>query len=169
MSRYLARLKELTQSGEKPLPEDPTKPPKAPFVSFGGCVGRCIPESEALSDDEEIEVEERAGIAMGSVPELYLDAWARLQVQRPATVPDDEWWRAVNDAGLFLDRWGAHAVQFVWSPANQFNVPRDGSQGGLVWFLRGEPVRAFGPEHAITESGRVFDRGRPTHAPCIRT
>jgi hypothetical protein len=35
--------------------------------------------------------------------------------------------------------------------------PRDGRvTGGLIWFPNGEKVRA---EHAITKSGRVFDRG----------
>jgi hypothetical protein len=30
--------------------------------------------------------------------------------------------------------------------------------GRVVWFLNGEAVRALGPEHAVTEGGRVFDR-----------
>ena len=92
-------------------------------------------------------------------PEPYLDAWARLQVERPPDVSDDEWRLAVTDAGLFLDRWGSLAVGFGWSPDDLFGAPSDGSPGGLVWFLKGETVRALGPEHAITESGRLFDRG----------
>jgi hypothetical protein len=54
---------------------------------------------------------------------------------------------------------GKLALEFQWSPGDPFNVPRDGVHSGLVWFLKGEAVRALGPEHAITESGRVFDRG----------
>lgn len=39
-----------------------------------------------------------------------------------------------------------------------FDVPRDAKSSGLVWFLSGEAVRSLGPEHAMTESGQVFDR-----------
>ena len=49
----------------------------------------------------------------------------------------------------------ASPMNFNGRPAN---VPRDGSPGGLVWFLVGETVRALGPAHAITESGRNFLR-----------
>ena len=35
---------------------------------------------------------------------------------------------------------------------------RDGGPGGLIWFIEGEEVQAFGPEHARTLSGRFFDR-----------
>ena len=38
--------------------------------------------------------------------------------------------------------------------ADLFDVPRDGKSSGLVWFLSGEAV----PEHAMTESGQMFDR-----------
>jgi hypothetical protein len=44
-------------------------------------------------------------MAADSVPDVYLDAWARLQCQRPR-VPDDEWQLAINDADGFLDAWG---------------------------------------------------------------
>lgn len=60
---------------------------------------------------------------MDGVPQPYLDAWARLQVQRPEAVPDDEWRLAVIDAGLFLDRWGRLAVGFQWLPCDLFDVP----------------------------------------------
>jgi hypothetical protein len=113
----------------------------------------------ALSPEPaEAEVEYRKGMASGGVPEAYLDAWARLQVQKPETVSDAEWRRAVNDAGLFLDAWGGLALESQWTPGDLFDVPRDGRQGGLAWFLKSEVVRALGPEHAVTESGRVFDR-----------
>jgi hypothetical protein len=87
-----------------------------------------------------------------SEPKAYFDAWARLQVQRPSIVQNEEWRQAVEDAGLFLNDWGAQALHFEWSPANLFDVPRDGSAGGLVWFLQDEAVRALGPEYAIADS-----------------
>jgi len=55
---------------------------------------------------DEVEIEERKAMAMGGVPETYLDAWARLQCQSPATVSEDDWQQAIIDAGLFLDRFG---------------------------------------------------------------
>jgi hypothetical protein len=36
--------------------------------------------------------------------------------------------------------------------------PRDRRSSGPVWFLSGEAVRSLWPEHAMTESGQVFDR-----------
>ena len=95
---------------------------------------------------------------MACVPELYLDAWARLQCQKPMRVPDADWRQAIDAAGRFLDQWGSLAVEFQWTPADVFDVARDGRPGGLVWFLQGEAVRALGPEHAVTEGERIFDR-----------
>ena len=40
----------------------------------------------SLAEDTEIELEERKAMAMGGVPEPYLDAWARLQYQKPMRV-----------------------------------------------------------------------------------
>jgi hypothetical protein len=73
-------------------------------------------------------------------------------------VSDDDWQQAIDAAGRFLDQWGSLAVEFQWTPAYLFDVQRDGRLGGLTWFLQGEAVRALGPDHAVTTSGRVFDR-----------
>jgi hypothetical protein len=54
-------------------------------------------------EPDEAELEKRKGIAMGGVPELYVDAWARLQYQKPMRVSDAEWRQATDDAGRFLD------------------------------------------------------------------
>ncbi|HEY8007435.1 MAG TPA: hypothetical protein VIE66_11710 [Methylocella sp.] len=109
-------------------------------------------------EPDEAELGERKGVAAGSVPEPYLDAWVRLQCQKPMRVPDAEVRRALNDTGRFLDQWGTLAVEFQWTPADLFDVPRDGRPGGLVWFLQDETVRALGPEHVVTEGERIFDR-----------
>src|SRR5207302_1962107 len=82
------------------------------------------------------------------------DAFARLQVQRLPIVSPANQERAVKDAGLFLNRWGELAVTFGWSRGELLDVPGAGKPGGLVWFLQGQKVRALGPEHAVTESGR---------------
>jgi len=51
-------------------------------------------------------IEERAALAADSVPACYLDAWARLQCQRPFYPTEEAWQRAIQDAGRFLDAWG---------------------------------------------------------------
>jgi hypothetical protein len=97
-------------------------------------------------------------MAMASVPERYLDAWARFQLQCPGGVTEQAWRQAIDDAGRFLDEWGKLAVEFRWTPGDLFDVPRDGKPGGLVWFLGGESVQAIGPRRMVTQDGRVFNR-----------
>ncbi len=88
------------------------------------------------------------------------DALTDIAAQRPGGVSRADWLQTIDAGGRFLDDWGSVAVEFGWTPGNLFDTPRDGgSQGGLVWFLNGEDVRALGPEHAVTVSGRVYDRG----------
>ncbi len=52
----------------------------------------------------------------------------------------------------------ASAAELGWTAGELFDAPRNGGPGGLVWFCAGEPVRALGPEHAVTTSGRIFER-----------
>jgi hypothetical protein len=59
-------------------------------------------------------------MAMGSVPERYLDAWARLQVQKPVAVSDGEWRQASING---------EAVQFGWTPGDLLDYPRDTAMG----------------------------------------
>ncbi len=120
---------------------------------------RGVAEPVAVSTEpDEAEIEERKAMAAGGVPEPYLDAWARLQCQQPIGVGEVAWRQAIVDSGKFLDAWGSLAVEFQWTPGDLFDVPRDGLPGGFVWFLTGEAVRALGPEHAVTEGERIFDR-----------
>jgi hypothetical protein len=151
MSRYLARLK--AKIGQKPIPYELPKLPKGGFDSFGSYRGRGF---------------SRKGMAAESVPEPYLDAFARLQCQKLITVLDNEQRQAINDAGRFLDAWGALAGEFQWSPGELFDVPRHDERCGLAWFLKGETVRALGPAHAATESGRHFLRERDFDAGLLR-
>jgi hypothetical protein len=97
-------------------------------------------------EPDDAGIEERKGMASDSVPEPYLDAWARLQCQKPMRVSDAEWRQAIGDAGRFLDQWGSLAVEFGWSPGDLFDAPRDDSPGGLVWFIQGECIEAIGHE-----------------------
>jgi hypothetical protein len=104
------------------------------------------------------DLAERAAIAIedGRVPPAYADAWAGFQMRKPAHVSEVEWFRAVDDAGRFLDEWAALALDFEWRPSDIFG-PR-----GLAWFCAGERVRALGPDNAITASGQIFTRRRGT-------
>jgi len=58
-----------------------------------------------------------------------------------------EWRRVADNGGRFLDAWG-NAAEFDWPPGDLFDEPRDAKPGGLVLFIGGEAVEAFGPEHA---------------------
>jgi hypothetical protein len=100
-----------------------------------------------LSEPDPAELEERKGMASDSVPECYLDAWARFQLQLPGGVTEQTWRQAIDDAGRFLARWGKLAVEFGWTPGDLFDGPRDGAMG-LVWWLKSRTVTALGPEHA---------------------
>jgi hypothetical protein len=108
------------------------------------------------------EIDERAGIAGDSVPTLYLDAWARLNCQKPTRVSEAEWRLALDDGGWFLDAWGTLAAELQWSADEVFDVPREGRPGGLVWQLMGERVDALGPDLARFGDGREVMRGEAT-------
>jgi hypothetical protein len=147
-------------------------------------------ERTAGNDRLRDAIEERAGLAADRVPPAYLDAWARLNHQKPFDVSEDEWrqalddggrfldawarinhqkpatvseaeWRlAIDDGGRFLDAWGGDAATMRWTPGEWFDVPRDGRQGGLVWQLKGERVDALGDDRARLEDGRAIKRGK---------
>jgi hypothetical protein len=110
------------------------------------------------ADEAEVIAFLRLAMSSDSVPAVYADAWGRLQCQKPYGVTEAAWRQAVDDAGRFLDQWRNLAAEFEWSPGDLFDAPHDGKLAGLAWWLRGETVRSFGPEHAVTEAGSVFDR-----------
>jgi len=145
---------------ETRLPQELPKLPKGGFDSFDSDRSGPVSRNDGEPDPDQTEIDERAAIAEieGRVARVYADAFARLQLQKPVSVGEADWRQAIDDAGRFLDQWGNLAVEFGWKPGDLFEVPRDGRPGGLVWFCAGEAIRALGPEHAITTSGRVFDR-----------
>jgi hypothetical protein len=105
-----------------------------------------------VAGDHAAEIEERAGLASDLVPLVYLDAWARLNHQKPSSVSETEWCRALDEGGQFLDRWGYVAHAFGWTPGEIFDV-----SAGLVWRLSGEPVEFIGsspPAARRTKSAR---------------
>lgn len=112
--------------------------------------------NRAVSNDPS-DAEERVAIAAGSVPEVYLDAWTRLQFQIPADVAEADWAAIVDTAGRFLDEWGHLAAELEWMPGQLFDVPVSGKNSGLIWFLRNERVVALGPNYARTSTDRIFN------------
>ena len=89
------------------------------------------PHGLANSMDEADAIEERA--AADRVPACYLDAGARLQCQRPLLLTEIDWRRAIDDAGRFLDAWGADAAALQWSAAANCSTCRAIS-GPAAWF-----------------------------------
>jgi hypothetical protein len=112
--------------------------------------------STGLSGREKADahaIEERAGLAADGVPSVYLDAWARLNCQKPASVSDAEWRLALDDGGRFLDAWGSDAADAGWTPGDLFDV-----SAGLVWRMAGERVEAIGADAVRLSDGRVVMR-----------
>jgi hypothetical protein len=104
-------------------------------------------------------IEERAALAADRVPACYLDAWARLNHQKPANVSEAEWRLALDDGGRFLDAWGADAARMRWTAGELFDVPRGGRPGGLVWQLKGGRADALGEDRVGLADGRTIKRG----------
>ena len=104
-------------------------------------------------------IEERAAINSETCPAPYADTFARLNHQKPITVSDAQWSRALDDAGRFLDEWGAEAAAMQWSAGELFDIPREGKPGGILWQLKGERVDALGADHVRLSDGRVIAPG----------
>lgn len=109
--------------------------------------------------DDEAAIEERAGLAADRVPALYLDAWARLNCQKPISVSEADWRLALDDGGRFLNSWGADAATMQWTAGELFDVPRDGRPGGVVWRLKSKRVTALSEHRARFNDGRTLRRG----------
>ena len=88
---------------------------------------------------------EAIAIELGGIPIIYASAFARLQAHAPAEVPRDRWHQFINDAGLFLDRWGRQAEALGWRPDELFGLDPVAPMArydrmGLIWMLHGETV-----------------------------
>jgi hypothetical protein len=152
-ARYARKPKQLRQL--RPLRLENDKTAKAENEASKGVTAGVTATLAAEAD----AIEERAAIISETCPAPYADTFARLNHQRPITVSDAQWSRALDDAGRFLDDWGAEAAATQWSAGELFDIPREGKPGGIVWQLKGERVDALGADHVRLSDGRVIARG----------
>lgn len=118
-------------------------------------------------------LEERAAIvAANGVPEDWAQGFARLcTMPRPKQYDEKRWEQIINDAGVFLDKWGKQAQGLGWSSIDAFGVhhnrPTDALHClGLVPLLKGGRVILLYPDKAeLTTAGGAhqtfFKRGKP--------
>jgi hypothetical protein len=128
MNWYLDKLGSLDEKRTYPRhPQNPRNHPKRGFVGF-----------EGRSDYP------------------YASALAALRAICPPYVSEDRWQQAVADATTFISKWGAQAQAFGWTARELFGlhpVPEQPApsyrrlsrydETGLIWLLRGRPVRCL--------------------------
>jgi hypothetical protein len=88
----------------------------------------------------------------GGVPPLYSHAFATLQLTPPPGLPVRRWLQAVNDAGRFLDTFGAEAAAIGWSVDDLF------ARRGLVFALNGAAVVGLSLATVTLSNGRIVTR-----------
>jgi hypothetical protein len=102
------------------------------------------------------EAEERAAIAEfdGGVPRRYAFAFGLLQTEQPASFDEPHWRQMIDDAGRFLDCWGAEAERSGWRPVDLFGT----EPPGLLRVLAGRDVVALDRVAARLSDGRCIHR-----------
>jgi len=86
-------------------------------------------------------------------PVAYRSALAEFKDNRPHGVTRLRHDQACWAAEMFLGEWGAMAAEFSWSADDIF-----AHNNGLARWLGVELATALGPEHAVTETRRIYDR-----------
>jgi hypothetical protein len=152
-ARYARKPQQLRQL--RPLRLENDKTPKAENEASKGVTAGVTATLDAEAD----AIEERAAIISETCPVPYADTFARLNHQKPMAVSHAQWSRALDDAGRFLDGWGAKAAAMQWSAGELFDLPREGRPAGIVWQLKGERVDALGADHVRLSGGQVIARG----------
>ena len=143
MSRWLGRA--LAQMA---LQEGVPKSPKSPKSGSSGHFG----DFGSFGTGPEHDLDERIAIAEidGGVPAVFAEGFARLQLTPPPGLSVEQWLLAVDDAGRFLDAFGAQAAALGWIADDLFG------QHGLVLALKGTAVVSITDRSAALADGRTF-------------
>jgi hypothetical protein len=173
MSKWLAlarsEIQDLTRVPN--VPKSPKYLPNGNFGTFGNFGTRAEDSTphesqpRGINSAADMDEAEREAIAieLGGAPEIYASEFARLQARPPAEVPRDRWHQFINDAGLFLDRWGRQAEAFGWRADELFGLHPDAPMArydrmGLIWMLRGETVLDISETAARLSGGLAIYR-----------
>jgi len=100
------------------------------------------------------DVEERQAMMEidGQIPPIFSLAFAAFQVGCPSDRTAEEWSRATDDAGRFLDSHGQQAAALGWQANDLF------AADGLAWALQGAHVAALTSSTVALSDGRTFKR-----------
>ena len=166
MSKYLARLNAIIQ--EKPLPHQVPKVPEAHFGTFGTDPSRHVSGNYKRPEPDEAEstatsrphprIVREPPFGSDAAPARYRAAWDGLLSQCPPRVKPAVWEAAIFDAATLFGDFGKLLEDYRWTPGNLFDVPYDGKQGGLAWFIKGSPVVAIGRAMVQCQDGRIWRR-----------
>ncbi|WP_262299648.1 hypothetical protein [Microvirga sesbaniae] len=88
----------------------------------------------------------------GHVPPVFSLAFAAFQTGCPSDRAAEEWRRAIDDAGRFLDSHGQQAASLRWQSNDLFGAE------GLAWAMRGAAVSMLSMSGARLSDGRLFER-----------
>jgi hypothetical protein len=93
--------------------------------------------------------------------DAYRAALANFKKRRPHGITRLRHDQACWAGEMFLGEWETMAAEFSWSADDIF------APDGLARWLGVEVVTALGPEHAVTETRRIYDR--VTHTDWLNT
>ncbi|WP_404286444.1 hypothetical protein ACD578_15850 [Microvirga sp. RSM25] len=113
-----------------------------------------VTEGPTPEEEKRAQLLEREAFSAveGGVHPTFVAGFAKLQMSQPEGKAEAEWHQAINDAGLFLDRFGAKAAAFGWSPDDVF------AGHGLAWALKGATVTDISTTGASLSDGRTIKR-----------
>ena len=155
MSRWLSQaLAEIARPGP-PAPENAHDPrvPLVPLVPLGRPAG-AIGTIGTIGTVPQADIDERVAVVEidGGMPAVFSEGFARLQLSPRVGLSVLRWLQVVDDAGRFLDAFGAQAAAFGWVADDLFG------RHGLVLALNGAVVLTLTASTATLSDGRTFNR-----------
>jgi hypothetical protein len=119
------------------------------------------PHRDGGEDEHQIsaegDLEECEAMALeGGVSPAFAREFAVLQVSHPAGMDLSRWSQAIDDVGVFLDKWGDAAEQFGWTAGDVIGPQL--APTALAWALQGAQVISLTRTSAHLSDGRTFLR-----------